>query len=148
MRIVGGEKDFVVADALDHVGEGFLLRFRREEPVAMFDQLAGFLLAKRCFNLSPLLPLLIHPLDPIGNPTDTAFKECDTQLRKLLRDAAVHQSGELDEGLHRPADRMHEYETVETFFPSRPLAPVVNAQRNVEPLQGRSHAADSSSPRK
>src|SRR4029453_5763448 len=36
---------------------------------------------------------------------------------------------------HRPADRMHEYETVETFFPSRPLAPVVNAQRNVEPLE-------------
>ncbi len=135
MRIVGGEKNFVVADALDHVGEGFLLRFRREEPVAMFDILAGFLLAKRCFNLSPLLPLLIHPLDPIGNPTDTAFKKCDTQLRKLLRDPAVHQSGELNEGLHRPADRMHEYETVETFFSGRSFAPVMHAKRNVKALE-------------
>src|SRR5262245_35845240 len=135
VRIVGGEKDFVVTDALDHVGESFLLRFGREEPVAVFDILAGFFLAKRRLHLSPLLPFLIHALDPIGNPTNAALKKGDPQVRKAFRDATIHQSRKLDESLHRTADSMHEYETVETFFSRRAFAPVVNAERNVEPLE-------------
>src|SRR5262245_43031550 len=133
--IVRGKGNFVVTDAIDHVGESFFLRFGREEPVAVFDILAGFFLAKRRFNLSPLLPFLIHALDPIGNPTDAAFKKGDPQVRKTFRDAAIHQPRKLDESLHRTTDGMHEYETVETFFAGRPFTPVVNAERNVEPLE-------------
>src|SRR4029077_13563218 len=135
VRVVGGEKDFVVADTLDHIRKGFLLRLRREEPIAVFDILAGFSLTKRRFHLSPLLPFLIHPLDPIRNPTNTAFEKSYSQFRKSLRDAAVHQAGELDEGLHRPADGMHVHEAIEAFLSGGPFAPVMNAEWDVEPLE-------------
>src|SRR5262245_4479520 len=112
MGIVGSKKNLVVSDALDHVGEGLLFWFRRKEPVAMFDVLARFFLAKRCFHLSPFLPFFIHPLDPVGNPANAAFKKGHAQVSKSFRNAAIHQAGELDKSLHRPTDRMHEYETV------------------------------------
>src|SRR6266404_647177 len=135
VRVVGGEKNFVVADALDHIGKSFLLRLRREEPIALFDVLAGFFLTKRRFHLSPLLPFFIHPLDPIGNPTNTAFEKRYSQFRKSLRNAPVHQAGELDEGLHRPADGMHVNKAIETFLSSGSFAPIMNAERDVEPLE-------------
>src|SRR5262245_33426245 len=135
VRIVRGEKDFVIADALDHVSESFFLRFGREEPVAVFDILAGFFLAKRRLHLSSLLPFLIRSLDPIWNPTTDAFKKGDPPARKALRHDTIQHPRKLEVSLHRTADSMHEYETVEPFFSGRAFAPVVNAERNVEPLE-------------
>src|SRR4029077_369801 len=48
---------------------------------------------------------------------------------------AVHQAGELDEGLHRPADGMHVHEAIEAFLSGGPFAPVMNAEWDVEPLE-------------
>src|SRR5262249_53582529 len=129
MRVVGGEKNFVVADALDYIGEGFFLRLRRKEPIALIDILAGFFLTKRRFHLSPLLPFLVHSLHPIRHPTDTAFEKRYSQFWKSLRDATIHQAGELDEGLHRPADGMHENKAIEASLSGRPFATVMHAER-------------------
>src|SRR5581483_762591 len=133
--IVRGEKNFVVADPLDHVGQSFLFRLHREEPVAVLDVFARLVFAERRFDLAALLPLFVHPLHPVRHPADAAFEKRDAQLGKTLGDPAVHQAGELDERFHRPADGVHEDKTVEANLARRTLAPVVHAQRHVQTLE-------------
>src|SRR6266850_1970026 len=42
--IVGSEKNFIVADALDYIGKGFLFGLRGEKPIPLFYILAWFML--------------------------------------------------------------------------------------------------------
>ena len=95
----------------------------------------GLCLQQRRFDFAALFPFLVHPFHPIGNPADAAFQKRDTQFGKTLGDAAVHQTGKLNESLHRPADRVHKNKTVETNFTRGTLAPVVHAERHVEALE-------------
>src|SRR5713226_1913019 len=134
MRIVRGEEDLVLADPLDHVREHLLFRLGREKPIAVDDVFAGLSFTQWRLELAPLLPLLVQPLHPVRNPSDSALEETNAQLGEPFRDPAVDQSGKLDESLHRPAKAVHVEKTVEALLSRRSLAPVVNTERNSQTL--------------
>ncbi len=134
MGIVRGEKDHVFADAVEHVGQGGLLRFGGEKPVAAGHVLARLGLEQRGFGL-PFLPLLVHAIHPVGHPARAAFKKSDAQFGKFFRHAAVHQRGAVDQSFNRPADRMLEEKRIVANLARRPLAGVVHEQRRVQPLK-------------
>src|SRR4030095_2938884 len=128
--IVGSEKNFIVADALDYIRKGFLFGFRGKKPIALFYILAWLVFTQRRFDLASFLPFLIHPFHPIGNPADAAFKKAHAQLGKPFGDAAVHQAGKLNKSFHRSANGVHKNETIEAVFAGRSSAPVMHAARH------------------
>src|SRR5262249_36636603 len=122
------------ADPLDNIRKHFFLRLGGDEPVAVADVFTRFILTERRFDFSTLLPFLIHPLHPVRNPTDTAFKESDAQFGEFPGNAGIHQTDKLNNGLYRTANRMHVEKTIEADIARGPFAPVVNAKWHIEAL--------------
>src|SRR2546430_1341295 len=95
MRIIRGKKNLIVADPIDHIGQGALLGLSRVEPIASGHIFTRFRLEQRSFRL-PLLPLFIHPVHPVGNPSTPALEKSGPQLGKFFRDSAIGQRSAVD----------------------------------------------------
>src|SRR4051812_29432832 len=93
VRVVGRVHDRLVAELRSDDRNEPLVRFRREEQVAVGEVLRRLLLHLRHLARAAL-KVLVEPLHPVGRPAAAGLQEAHAQIGEVLHDAAAHDVGE------------------------------------------------------
>src|SRR5690348_6800891 len=94
MRIVGVPQKIIIAAEFDHRLERALVAAACDEEVAV-EVFAGLHLQFGMLGIAAELPMLLHPLQPVWNPSAVRLDMHDRKAREVLRYA------EPDEARHR-----------------------------------------------
>ena len=90
MRKIGGEYQRLGANGLGNIRHGPLLKLKRDETLAAKIN-ARSLFQMRYFE-PIVLGVLVHPLQPIGNPTTARLHKADAQAGMTLQNSAEDQT--------------------------------------------------------
>src|SRR6266545_6609477 len=104
---VGSIKKVVVADILDGLGQESLLGLETEVDPGLTHYLAWFFLQMRCLELAAQFPVLVHAVQPVGEPTGTDFKKGQAQLGEAHRHPLENYAGEVQEDADRECVGVH-----------------------------------------